>query len=64
MRSYAFRALAAIALLTAAAHQTSPFNKTRVTFKSHDLTLVGYSYHPSGAGPFPTVIVLTADVAP
>jgi dienelactone hydrolase len=56
MRSSALRALAAIALLSAAAAQTVPFNKTRVTFKSDGLTLVGYTFHPDGPGPFPTVI--------
>jgi carboxymethylenebutenolidase len=38
------------------AAQAAPYNKQRVTFKSGDLTLVGYVYHPDGAGPFPTVI--------
>jgi carboxymethylenebutenolidase len=58
MRYQLLRALAATALIaaTAAAPQTAPFNKTRVTFKSDGLTLVGYHYHPDGAGPFPTVI--------
>jgi dipeptidyl aminopeptidase/acylaminoacyl peptidase len=55
MRSIMLRAVAAIALVFAAA-QTAPFNKTRVTFKSDGLTLVGYSFHPDGPGPFPTVI--------
>src|SRR5215471_3914403 len=36
--------------------QAAPFNKQRVTFKSGDLSLVGYVYHPDGNGPFPTVI--------
>jgi dienelactone hydrolase len=57
MRQQLLRALAAIALLTAAAPiQNAPFNKTRVTFKSGPNTLVGFSYHPDGPGPFPTVI--------
>jgi carboxymethylenebutenolidase len=57
MRKHFLRALAAIALLTAAAPiQNAPFNKTRVTFKSGPNTLVGFSYHPDGPGPFPTVI--------
>ena len=57
MRQHLLRALAAIALLTAAAPiQNAPFNKTRVTFKSGPNTLVGFSYHPDGPGPFPTVI--------
>jgi carboxymethylenebutenolidase len=66
MRRYLLPGLAAITLLSAAASnnasrgnappQNAPFNKTRATFKSHDLTLVGFSYHPDGAGPFPTVI--------
>ena len=65
MRRYLLSGLAAITLLSAAAAnnasrgnaplQNAPFNKTRATFKSHDLTLVGFSYHPDGAGPFPTV---------
>jgi carboxymethylenebutenolidase len=38
------------------AAQAAPFNKQRVTFKSGDLSLVGYVYHPDGNGPFPTVI--------
>ena len=56
MRMNTVRVTLAIALLTAAAHQTARFNKTRVTFKSGNLTLVGYAYHPDGNGPFPTVI--------
>lgn len=49
------RALAATLLVVAAAPQSASFNKTRVTFTSDGLTLVGYVYHPDGAGPFPTV---------
>jgi len=49
--------MAAVALgcatLTAAQAQ---HNKQRVAFKSGALTLVGFAYHPDGAGPFPTVI--------
>jgi dienelactone hydrolase len=56
MRSHILRALAAVAILSAASAQTVPFNKTRVTFKSDGLALVGYAYHPDGPGPFPTVI--------
>jgi len=55
MGSITLRASCAIALVFAAA-QTAPFNKTRVTFKSDGLTLVGYTFHPDGPGPFPTVI--------
>lgn len=36
--------------------KTSAPTKERVTFKSGDLTLVGYLYKPSGSGPFPGVI--------
>jgi len=32
------------------------FNKERVTFKSGNLTLVGYLFKPDGAGPFPAVV--------
>jgi carboxymethylenebutenolidase len=57
MRHHLLRALATIALLAAAAPiQNAPFNKTRATFKSGPNTLVGFSYHPDGPGPFPTVI--------
>jgi carboxymethylenebutenolidase len=57
MRHHFLRALAAIALLAAAAPiQNPPFNKTRATFKSGPNILVGFSYHPDGPGPFPTVI--------
>src|SRR5436305_14039306 len=43
------------------APQTAPtlppgVTKSRVTFKSGDLTLVGYLYKPDGNGPFPGVI--------
>jgi dienelactone hydrolase len=38
------------------AAQAPPFHKTRITFKSGDLTLVGYTFHPDGTGRFPTVI--------
>jgi len=55
MRSITLRASAAIALVFAVP-QTAPFNKTRVTFKSDGLTLVGYTFRPDGPGPFPTVI--------
>src|SRR5262245_23601274 len=30
--------------------------KQRVTFKSGELTLVGYLFRPAGAGPFPAVV--------
>lgn len=61
MRRHLFRALAAIALLSAAASQPppsqgTPFHKARATVKNGDLALVGFSYHPDGNGPFPTVI--------
>lgn len=36
--------------------QSPIYHKTRVTFHSGPLTLVGFVYHPEGAGPFPTVI--------
>jgi dienelactone hydrolase len=36
--------------------QQGAFHKQRVTYKSSDLTLVGFVYKPDGAGPFPTVI--------
>ncbi|MEP6763994.1 MAG: prolyl oligopeptidase family serine peptidase [Gemmatimonadaceae bacterium] len=36
--------------------QAPLFNKQRVTYKNGALTLVGFSYHPNGAGPFPTVV--------
>jgi carboxymethylenebutenolidase len=48
--------LAAACLSTHAAGQPPAFNKERVTYKSGDLTLVGFAYKPNGAGPFPTVI--------
>jgi dienelactone hydrolase len=35
---------------------TERMTKERVTFKSGDLTLVGYIYKPGGAGPFPSLI--------
>ena len=34
----------------------SAFNKQRVTFKSGELTLVGYLFKPNGRGPFPLVV--------
>lgn len=51
-----FMLVLGVACIAAFAWQGTFFNKTRVTFKSGDLTLVGYAYHPDGAGPFPTVI--------
>ncbi len=42
-----------------AARSASPmaeFNKDRVTFKSGNLTLIGYLYKPDGKGPFPALI--------
>lgn len=56
MRANVVRTIVVFGLLTAAAAQNRVFNKTRVTFKSGSLTLVGYAYHPDGNGPFPTVI--------
>jgi carboxymethylenebutenolidase len=35
---------------------TAPFGKQRVTFKSGELTLVGYFFQPAGRGPFPLVV--------
>jgi carboxymethylenebutenolidase len=49
-------AVAGVAVVVGSVRQSGPFNKTKVTFKSGDLTLVGYAYHPNGNGPFPTVI--------
>jgi hypothetical protein len=45
-----------VAAMATVAAQAPPFHKTRITFKSGDLTLVGYTFHPDGAGRFPTVI--------
>jgi carboxymethylenebutenolidase len=53
-------AIAAGVVCTASAVAQTPlptiFGKQRVTFKSGDLTLVGYLFKPSGTGPFPTVV--------
>ncbi|HTE85932.1 MAG TPA: prolyl oligopeptidase family serine peptidase [Dehalococcoidia bacterium] len=35
---------------------SSPPTPQRVTFQNGDLTLVGYLFHPDGAGPFPAII--------
>ena len=48
--------VAGFAGLLGGASQATLFNKAKVAFKSGDLTLVGYAYHPDGKGPFPTVI--------
>ena len=48
--------LAAFLVACSIGSQPEPFHKQRVTFKSGDLTLLGYVYHPDGPGPFPTVI--------
>jgi len=54
--------LAGLILLTlveiAGAQSGSPaaIVKQRVTFKSNELTLVGFLYKPNGAGPFPTIV--------
>ena len=50
-----FCALAVLTVTTIAA-QSAQYNKQRITFKSGTLTLVGFVYHPDGAGPFPTVV--------
>src|SRR5262249_48357352 len=56
------RSVLIVAVFTIALHpasglsQNSPFNKQRVSFKSGDLTLVGYLFRPDGSGPFPTVV--------
>ena len=47
---------AAAIATTQAVAQTAPYNKQQVTITSAGLKLVGYSYKPAGAGPFPTVI--------
>jgi len=49
----------AAAVVCAASISAQPpaiFGKQRVTFKSGDLTLVGYLFKPNGTGPFPTVV--------
>ncbi|MDQ6828467.1 MAG: alpha/beta fold hydrolase [Gemmatimonadota bacterium] len=57
MRRISALALALLGLAASVAAQTSAaINKQRVTYKSGDLTLVGFVYKPAGAGPFPTVI--------
>ena len=48
--------VAALAGFAEFVSQAALYNKTKVTFTSGDLTLVGYAYHPDGKGPFPTVI--------
>ena len=48
--------LVTAAILHSATAQAPLFHKQRVTYSSGSLTLVGYAYHPDGAGPFPTVI--------
>src|SRR5262245_55868429 len=47
---------AAALAATEAVAQTAPYNKQQVSITSAGLKLVGYSYKPAGAGPFPTVI--------
>jgi carboxymethylenebutenolidase len=56
LRLYAVHALVATLLVGGVTPRTAPFNKMRVTFRSGDLTLAAYAYHPDGDGPFPTVI--------
>src|SRR5258708_19391955 len=53
-----FRLLAAIPLLAVALLSgcATFIAKERVTFRSDDLTLVGYLFKPHGPGPFPAVI--------
>jgi carboxymethylenebutenolidase len=48
--------IAAVLVACSLGAQQAPFTRERVTFKNGTLTLVGYVYHPEGAGPFPTVI--------
>lgn len=54
----AVAASSVVCATTLASQTQSPaiFNKQRVTFKSGDLTLVGYLFRPNGTGPFPTVV--------
>jgi dienelactone hydrolase len=56
MRRLALWVILACVMSSSSAAQATPFNKQRVTFKSGDLSLVGYVYRPDGNGPFPTVI--------
>ncbi len=46
----------ALALVAATVPQGPLFHKQRVTYKNGPLTLVGFSYHPDGNGPFPLVV--------
>jgi hypothetical protein len=48
----------AIALQAASGRsQDAPrYNKQRVTFKSGELTLVGYLFKPEGSGPYPAIV--------
>ena len=48
--------LVTAAMLHSATAQAPLYHKQRVTYSNGSLTLVGYAYHPDGAGPFPTVI--------
>jgi proline iminopeptidase len=48
--------VATAATLQSATAQAPLYHKQRVTYTNGTLTLVGYAYHPDGAGPFPTVI--------
>ena len=50
--------VAALAIVAGVAAQQAPapFGKQRVTFKSGDLTLVGFLYKPEGKGPFPALV--------
>ena len=58
-RAWTFAALVVVASCQwAAAAQPSPagLSKERVTFKSGDLTLVGFLFRPDGPGPFPALV--------
>ena len=58
-RAPVFALLAALCLalpLRAQNAPTIPYAKERVTFKSSDLTLVGFLFKPDGKGPFPGLI--------
>jgi carboxymethylenebutenolidase len=56
VRGFLVASAVCAASVVAQTQSPAPFNKQRVTFKSGDLTLVGYLFKPNGAGPFPTVV--------
>lgn len=56
MKRWLPAAVLAVVFSSSLGAQAPNLNKRRVTFPHGSLTLVGFSFHPDGPGPFPTIL--------